>query len=61
MIWLFLILGTSFLPVWRAAGAENGMNFWEYQSYVGEDEYWELHIPYEEAVEKAEEAWGLLI
>lgn len=59
MKWLLVGLGASFLPLWRAAGAEKGMNFWEYLSYVRQDEYWVLHIPYDQAVEEAETAWRL--
>jgi len=57
MWWLFGLGLSSFLPVWRAAGSEKGLSLWQYMAYVSTDEYKESHIPYEEAVEKAQEAF----
>lgn len=54
---IIVVLAASLLPVWRAAGRETGMNIWEYYQYVHTQEYWDLHIPYDQAVGKARDIW----
>ena len=56
MKWLLAGLALGFLPVWRAAGAEN-MNLWEYLSYMRSEEYWQRHTSYETALMHARRAW----
>lgn len=49
------------LPIWRMPGEQDGISYWDYliNSHNMPDEEWKsLHIPYSEAVEKAQEAWG---
>ena len=49
----------SILPIWRQ-GSVRDMNFWQYLSYVNQEGYEPFghpHIPYEEAVARAHEAW----
>lgn len=47
----------SLLPIWRAAGKTQGLNLFEFLTYIGSEEHKELHIPYAEAIEKASEAY----
>ena len=49
-------IGFSLLPIWRAAPDKAGMNIWQYLDYTATEEYIESHIPYTDALGKAERA-----
>ena len=64
MKWLFIILGASFIPIWRQGEANkttSGLNLWQYLAYRGRTERYDPfghpHIPYEEALSRAQEAY----
>ena len=48
----------SFLPIWRVAGVDHGLNLWDYLHESNTEEYEMRHIPYEQAVEKARLAYS---
>lgn len=54
---ILILLAFSLAPIWRAAPDKRGMDFWTYERYVGSEEYINSHIPYEDAVAKAREAY----
>lgn len=58
MNFLVIALGVSLLPVWRAAPDKRGLNLWQAMSYMSSPEHAALHIPYEQAVEEAREAYA---
>ena len=55
---IFLIgLGIVLLPIWRVAKVQGGINLLEYaETMIKKDKPYE-HIPYEEAVRRAHEAY----
>lgn len=54
MFLLILLL----LPVWRdSMHPGEGLWIWEYMNNVHQQEYYDSHIPYDEAVKKAHEAY----
>jgi len=62
--WVVLgLIGFSLLPIWRGAGhpRTDGVNFWRlaYDSTqtLKESKFGYKHIPYEDAVKFAHEAW----
>ena len=48
-------LGVSLLPIWRDPGSEKVMTLWQYLHLMATTE--RPHIPYEEAVRRAGEAY----
>ncbi len=61
---LLIVLGLMVigsLPVWRdPSNGTDGMSYWKYLKTIqsmSESDCEDRHIPYEEAVEKAREAW----
>jgi len=58
MMWLVILAVGSLAPMWRdATHPGEGRNFWEYFRDVGQPEYIDSHILYEDAVEQAQEAY----
>lgn len=47
------MLGLSLLPIWRKAPDEYGLNFWQFLGFTPLS----AHLPYEEAVQQAREAF----
>jgi len=61
MKWLIIGVAFSLLPIWRVAGIEDGLNFWTYLRESNSEEYELRHIPYDEAVAKAGEAYRQIV
>jgi len=62
MKWLIAALAFSFFPIWRSGvhSRKEGVNFWQYLGDINQPGYEPFgypHIPYEEAVERAKEAY----
>lgn len=64
MKWILLAFGLSFIPMWRQGEANKttgGLNLWEYLAYRSRTEEYDPfghpHIPYEDALERAQEAY----
>ncbi len=58
--WIVLGLAFSLIPIWRSAGGSNGLNLWQYYAAVHQGDingFPYPHIPYEEAVRRASEAY----
>jgi len=60
--WLIAGLVFTFVPIWRSGvhSRKEGVNFWQYMSDLNQEGYEPFghpHIPYEEAVEQAREAY----
>lgn len=53
------LLGLSLLPIWRAAGGQPGMNFWQYANlaFLRPPESYP-HIPIETAIERVRQAYS---
>ena len=52
------LLGLSLLPIWRCAGGQPSMNFWQYANiaFLRPPESYP-HIPIETAIERARQAY----
>lgn len=62
MKWLLIAIAVSFLPIWRSGvhSRKEGVDFYQYMrdlNQKGYEPFGHPHIPYEEAVLKAEEAY----
>lgn len=54
MKWLIGALAFSLLPIWRTAQGGNYRNLYQ---FLGDFSAGQIHIPYEEAVNRAREAY----
>jgi hypothetical protein len=54
--WLLLLIGT-FIPIWRRAGIDQPLNLWQYIAASISEPM--KHIPAEEAIQRAKEAYNL--
>ncbi len=62
MHWVIAGLAFTLLPIWRSGvhSRKEGRNLWQFMTDLTQEEYYPFgqpHIPYDEAVEQAKEAY----